>query len=135
MSHHILTLIVYLLITFNLAAQSDDIHGVVFDNSTQYPLSAASVYYRDGTAGTITNNDGEFTLERVENKTIVISYLGYETLEYNQNSLPKFIYLIPLSIQLPELIVLSIDEKKLINDIWKKYYRIYETEKNSIKNT
>ncbi len=29
--HHNLTIIVNLLITFNLAAQSDDIHGIVFD--------------------------------------------------------------------------------------------------------
>lgn len=132
--HSSLLILIALLISSEIAAQNNNIQGKILDKTTQTPLPATSIYYKDGTFGTVSNNDGEFVLEKIENKIIVFSYIGYETIEYNQKDIPEIIYLTPSNIQLPELVVLSINEAKLIRGIWSKYYNIYEIENKTKSN-
>lgn len=118
-----------LLISSEITAQDSNIQGKILDKTTQTPLPTTSIYYKDATLGTVSNNDGEFILEKIENKFIVFSFLGYETLEYHADNIPEVIYMTPSNIQLPELVVFpNIDITKLIQGIWNKYYDIYEIE-------
>ncbi len=129
--------LLFILTTFTIPqilAQSHNIQGKVLDKISQSPLPATSIYYKDGIIGTISNADGEFILEKKENKIVVFSYLGYEVMEYYSNNLPQIIYLTPSTIQLPEVVVMPINEKELIKKVWNKYYTIYQMEKKEEKN-
>lgn len=53
--------------------------GVVIEKSTGEPIIGASVLEQGTTNGTITDFDGNFTLEVAEGATLEISYLGYAT--------------------------------------------------------
>jgi hypothetical protein len=72
------------ILFLSAAAFSQDktfsIHGRVSDQKTGNPLPGASVFCQNTTTGTISNNDGEFSL-RMNNGgyDLVISYTGYET--------------------------------------------------------
>ncbi|APG65368.1 hypothetical protein LPB136_08385 [Tenacibaculum todarodis] len=57
---------------------------VVFKNT---PLEGASVYLNNTTAGTITNNSGEFSFKTKEGKfDLIISYLGYKKKVFSLNT-------------------------------------------------
>ena len=59
-------------------AQSLTVNGVVLDESSQAVIGATVL--EEGTEnGTITNLDGEFTLQVEKGKALVISYIGFET--------------------------------------------------------
>ncbi|GAA4273600.1 carboxypeptidase-like regulatory domain-containing protein [Aquimarina gracilis] len=59
------------------------VKGVVFDKITNTSLSEVNVYLKNDTTGTITNKEGEFTVEVTnktpKNDTIVFSHLGHQT--------------------------------------------------------
>lgn len=58
---------------------SQTINGIVVDKTTQEPLIGASVYFDGTTIGTITDENGAFTLETEKKITapFIISYIGY----------------------------------------------------------
>ena len=63
-------------------APPSGIHGRVMD-SLGTPLSGASITIKGSKGGTTTDARGDFELKGVaENVTLVISYLGYQTMEY-----------------------------------------------------
>ena len=71
-------------IFLSAAAFSQDktfsIHGKVTDVKTGNPLAGASVFCQNTTTGTISNNDGDFSLRMTNGGyDLVISYTGYET--------------------------------------------------------
>lgn len=56
------------------------IRGVVTDNFNE-PVIGASIAIKGTSSGTLTNLDGEFSLDVPIGSTIIISYLGYQTQE------------------------------------------------------
>ena len=71
-------LILYWWYTVQLMAQSLTVNGVVLDESGQSVIGATVL--EEGTEnGTITNLDGKFTLQVEKGKSLVISYIGFET--------------------------------------------------------
>lgn len=64
-------------------AQSTSISGVVTDKATNETLPGVAITVKGKTIGTSTNGEGRFTLSTSEPLpiTIVISYLGYKTVE------------------------------------------------------
>jgi CarboxypepD_reg-like domain len=67
-----------------LAGQSQDkyfiVQGTVTDEKTGQPLGGASVYCQNTTVGTLSGNDGHFSLHLSNGGyDMVISYTGYET--------------------------------------------------------
>lgn len=67
-------------------AQASSVKGKVVD-SQGVPIIGASIKVKGTTKGTITNFDGEFTLSGLpDNATLVVSYIGYKTLEIPANS-------------------------------------------------
>jgi hypothetical protein len=73
----------------NLLAQRADfvITGKVIDQSTQLPLSGASIFCQNTTIGVISNSEGSFTI-RLPNGgyDLIVSYTGYETFSQRINS-------------------------------------------------
>lgn len=69
------------------AQTSRTITGVVKDQADGQPLPGVSVKVKDTSNGTLTNNNGQFSLKITNEKSILlISYLGYKTLEIPINA-------------------------------------------------
>ena len=86
------------LFLFFLAASSSAAQTVsskVVDKESKQPLHYATVAIKDTGKGVITNEDGLFsiTIKDTSYSIIVISYLGYKTLELNSKNIPSVIYL------------------------------------------
>lgn len=76
--------LVMLSMTISMAfAQSVTISGTVTDKQTNETLPGVSINVKGKSIGTSSNVDGKFTLTTSENTpfTIVVSYLGYKTIE------------------------------------------------------
>lgn len=63
------------------AAQTYKIRGMVYDSSRNYPLEAVSVLSTSGT-GAITNSDGYYEIEVMEQDSIWFSYLNKPTIKF-----------------------------------------------------
>jgi CarboxypepD_reg-like domain len=71
------------LLSFNAQSQQKyfSITGKVIDEKTRQPLAGASVFCQNTTIGTISNNDGNFSLRLAAGGyDLVVSYTGYETM-------------------------------------------------------
>ena len=56
------------------------IKGFVFDAKTGVPLTGANVFLEKSTVGTITDNEGKYSIETsVPTNKIVFSFIGYQT--------------------------------------------------------
>lgn len=71
-------LMVGLLFSVGLNAQTITVSGVVSDPSGE-PLIGASILAQGTTVGTLTNIDGEYTINVAPDATLVVSYVGYDT--------------------------------------------------------
>ena len=74
-------LIVLFFLLSSLASVAQSVSGRVVDDSTDKPLSQASVFVSNTSIGTTTAADGSFTLNGVPagSTELVVSYIGYET--------------------------------------------------------
>lgn len=75
------TCIAFLTIAVVANAQKTTVKGVVKDAQTGDPILGANIFEKGTTNGTITNFDGEFTLEAATNATLVVKYVGYQPTE------------------------------------------------------
>lgn len=60
------------------------VSGYVYEqnDTTQIPLEGANVYWENSSSGTITNDEGYFSIRhKPENKVLIISYLGFKTVK------------------------------------------------------
>lgn len=65
--------------SFCALAQNDKVTGLVLGDD-QKPIVGVNVYIEGTTIGTVTNSDGFYEIEVVENSTaLVFSFIGYET--------------------------------------------------------
>ena len=121
----------FMSILFSATAQENKyLIGVVYDSKSKETLAAASVYYlNDYSKGTITNNNGEFIIEKsVIPDSIIISYLGYVTKKYDVNQMPEKIALEPFAVELQEITISPGYAIKIVKQIWEKYNKIYKIE-------
>ena len=75
-----LTLICALMCTVAALAQGNQVRGTVLDENGE-PVIGASVMIKGTKIGTITNMDGQFTLNDAVGKTLVVTFIGYENQE------------------------------------------------------
>ena len=69
-----------------LAKAQTKVGGDVFDVNNE-PVAFANVIFKGSSEGTITNENGRFYLESDETwNTIIISFIGYETIEFSLES-------------------------------------------------
>ncbi|MCD8044588.1 MAG: SusC/RagA family TonB-linked outer membrane protein [Tannerellaceae bacterium] len=80
--HRILTWLTFLLFIGIVSgyAQQGIITGKVFD-TTREPLIGVTIQLKGTMKGTITDFDGNFSIEASQGETLVISYIGYKTQE------------------------------------------------------
>ncbi len=109
---------------------STELEGVVLDSETEKPLASANVYFSNTSCGTYTNQLGFFRIKDPpkNSKTLVVSYLGYETLiqhlNYKIGTRTRFlIKLNPLVTQLEEVNVSGKRDKQ-----WLKNFEAFKKE-------
>ncbi len=92
-----------LLISSVTFAQTQEVSGKVTDNSGE-PIIGATVVIMGGQNGngTVTDIDGNFTLQAKPNSTLSISYIGYKTQEVKAGK---------------NLTIIMEDESKLLNEV------------------
>lgn len=73
----------------SISQQNNKISGVVTDN-TGSPIIGANIVEKGTTNGTITDVDGNFSLELGANSTLVVSYIGYIKKEIPVNGKQNF---------------------------------------------
>ena len=71
-------MVVFALATTIAFAQST---GTVVDANTNEPLPGATVLIKGSKTGLVTGFDGTFSIEASSSDVLVVSYLGYNTLE------------------------------------------------------
>jgi len=81
MKNIILSALLFFIMSSTSFAQQM-LHGKVTDAATGKPLVGASVTFA-GTGGTITDNDGNFSIDCNKTKKITISFVGYESYSAN----------------------------------------------------
>ena len=80
MKKSIIILLAILCLPFMASAQR--LSGKVVDSLTEQPLIGASLFWKNTTAGATTSATGDFVIKRVHGfETLVINYLGYDTVE------------------------------------------------------
>jgi hypothetical protein len=114
------TLIIFLALGFvitSLFAQNSPlrISGSITDSQTGEPLPYATVSVAGKAIGTISNTDGSFDF-RIESPvpgdTLIVSMIGYARIKIRLTSslIDHSFKLVPLPVQLDEVVVVSIDE-------------------------
>lgn len=108
-------LILFLLVLVASNAFAQQIKGVVTDSITHEPLMYISVYYQEKRdMGTITNIDGEYSLDTRRNGgTLVFSAVGYisKTVRVGSNNQTVNVKLAPDNVLLNEVVVKPQKEK------------------------
>ena len=91
-----------------LFAQSMTVTGVVMAADEPDPVIGANVMIQGTTVGTITDFDGNFSLEAKAGDVLQVSYMGYKPSEIKiQNSGPLRITLQPDNVQLQEVVAIG----------------------------
>lgn len=73
--------LVFILISSLGFSQSTKLNGQIVNFETKKPLSAAHVLNLNSVVGTITNDKGLFEITAKANDTVLVSYLGYESIK------------------------------------------------------
>ena len=101
-------LFLVLLFFMPAIAFSQQISGTVTDGTTNLPLAGANIIIKGTTTGTISDFDGNFTLN-VDGfpVTLVVSSVGYDTQEVNVSSSQKITIVLKEGVALDEVILIG----------------------------
>ena len=126
-----LILLIALLGSTQVWAQSRTISGTVRSSEDGTVLSGVSVLVKGSTTGTQTDENGVFRLEAVPNAVLVFSSLGFESLEIKTgNQLSFTISLTPANQKMDEVVVVgygTIKRSKVTSSISKLDNKVLET--------
>ena len=96
-----------LLLSFCTMAQPHSVSGTITDE-TQSPIPGVNVVIKGTTAGTITDNNGMFSMQASDGDVLVVSYIGYTTKEVTVNGNgPYNINIEPDMVGLDEVVVVG----------------------------
>ena len=110
-------IILLILFTSNIAlAQEVKLEGKVLDSADQSPLPGVSVSVKGASKGTITDNNGQFSLSLSLPATLVFTYIGFNEKEVRvENLQPVTIELSGKSSALNEVVVVGYATQKKVN--------------------
>lgn len=90
-----------------LFAQSSNITGVVMAADEPDPVIGANVIIKGTTQGTITDFDGNFSIQAKAGDILVVSFMGYMSQEVKATTSPMHITLQPDNVQLEEVVAIG----------------------------
>lgn len=119
------------------AQSSQTIKGTVYDDKTNNIIPFANISIKGTNIGTISNSDGEFTLNingNLQNREIEISHLGYNNANFAINTATGAKYrLIPHDVSLAEIVVRYADPKQIILEAISRVDKNYIDKPSSMK--
>jgi len=108
--------------------------GIIKDATTKEPISYATIQISKNN-GTISNEEGKFHLnikKSLKKDSLTVSFIGYKTVSFSLNNIPKEIFLEQDVINLEAV---NLDEKQLsVNEIIQKAKENYTNNVNGLKN-
>jgi len=108
MNKRFYSLFVTLCLSLAAMAQTINVTGVVMAQDEPDPIIGANVMVKGTTVGTITDFDGNFSLEASKGAVLQVSYMGYKSQEVTVSSdAPLKITLIPDNVQLQEVVAIG----------------------------
>ncbi|WP_299224780.1 carboxypeptidase-like regulatory domain-containing protein [uncultured Psychroserpens sp.] len=124
MQRSVLNFIVVLILCLfsTLVSSQTEVKSKILDFSTLLPIESASIYVKNTTIGTISNQDGKFVLQvpkELETDTLIISSIGFKSFKtpVNQFDNTQDIYLEEDIASLDEIILVAETRPKTGNDI------------------
>ncbi|MDP4204333.1 MAG: carboxypeptidase-like regulatory domain-containing protein, partial [Bacteroidota bacterium] len=75
------TMLLALLFAMSISAQTISVKGVVKDAKSGETIVGANVIVKGTTTGTVTDFNGNFSLNAPSNATLVVKYVGYQDAE------------------------------------------------------
>ena len=76
----------FFMLSSALFAQQQEWNGQVLDSKTNEPLIGVSVVVKGTSIGTVTDIDGRFTIKAAVNQELILTYIGYASVEILLNS-------------------------------------------------
>lgn len=132
--HHLI-LILLVMLSNALAAQDYiTLSGIITDLHTRHPLPHVSV--AAGAVGTVTNDQGRFTLKvKPEAKVVTFSLIGYQSrnVSIERDGQRIDIALQPLSVTLNEVVVRNLSAENLVYEAIRKFKVNYSQRPTSYK--
>ena len=116
--------------------QAQVIEFTLLDASTKLPIGNAEAYYTLSLNGTISNDEGKMRIT-MENDTLVLSHIGYETKKIftDKTFAQATIYLNPQEIQLEEVVLYNFDLKSKVKYVMDNYFKLYDTKSKILECT
>lgn len=99
----------------------------VQDTDNGEALSYVTIYVKSG-VGTMTNEDGDFTILAQPDDVLQISYVGYESIKVKAKDLPKRVKMKPLTLSIENVTVVS--TISILGKIEKRLEKEYNKNKN-----
>jgi hypothetical protein len=98
------------------------VSGKIIDSSTREPLTGASVYCQNTTVGTVTNKQGEFSLQlKSGGYELIISFTGYQTRRLMISHSDAVIPDIEMSREEKSMTEVIIKSSNELKDGWERY--------------
>ena len=94
-------------LTLNAFAQSLTVTGVVLAEGEPDPVIGANVMLKGTSLGTITDFDGNFSIEANAGDILLVSYIGYKAQEVKATAAPMRITLQPDNVMLDEVVAVG----------------------------
>ncbi|HHB51989.1 MAG TPA: TonB-dependent receptor, partial [Saprospiraceae bacterium] len=98
--------VLFIFITSMIYAQKIEIKGLVLDKQTMQPVEEATVQVKGTNIYASTDNEGKFSIETTEDKTLIISHISYQKKEVLASNAAK-ILLDEKKVSLDEIIIAS----------------------------
>ena len=93
------------------------ISGNITDNKTELPVDFVNVWVKNTLKGTTTDVNGNFEFQNAKvGDTLLISYLGYEELEFSAKK-ENVVRLTPTSIELGEVMIIPIRNELEVSEL------------------
>ena len=106
MKTKIYSLLVFLLLSVSVFAQSYEVKGTVTDNSNQ-PLPGVSVVVKGTTTGTSTDFDGKYKLQVNNGDVLVFTFVGFEAYEATMDGSATVNVTMKSGVELDEVVVVG----------------------------
>lgn len=93
-------------------AQNISVSGVVTETKSNDPLPGVTVVLKGTTTGTITDNNGHYSISAPSKSTLVFTYIGYNPKEVKVSGTTQNITLEPTTIDLEDVVVVGTSMRK-----------------------
>ncbi len=109
------TLLLFVAMSASAQGNLTTVKGKVVDSATGEPLVGVTVKEQNGSRGSVTDLDGNYTLQVKSGATVAFSYLGYKACGFKSDALPPTVKLEEIAESINEVVVVGYGSQKKVN--------------------